>query len=401
MADDAGDRNPDGDPFANIPMFSEIARALAGQGPLNWDAARQFAALSSGGDGAQGNVDPADRIAIERLVPIAAMHVRHLCDVDLEFPDVTAVTSAEWAQRTLDAYRPLFTELATSLTADADGAEDADPLGAMMAGLGKLMGPSIMGMAIGSMVGRMAEHAFGQYDLPIPRGDGSLLVIPASINRFAADWNVPVDEVRLWVVAQELIGHTVLSMGTVRDDLAALVRAHVGAFSPDPSAAMEQLSGIEMDLTDPTGADPMAMFQELFSDPSVLLGAVQSQRQREMEPRLDAAVGAVIGCVDYLVDSVAVALIGGDALQIAEAVRRRRAERSADDVYVHRLLGLRLDQAQVQRGKQFIAAVVDRVGEARLCELLSTPGALPTPAEFEAPGLWIARLELDEPPADA
>ena len=36
-------------PFENLPMFGDLARALAGQGPLNWDAARQFAALAATG----------------------------------------------------------------------------------------------------------------------------------------------------------------------------------------------------------------------------------------------------------------------------------------------------------------------------------------------------------------
>lgn len=48
----------------------------------------------------------------------------------------------------------------------------------------------------------------------------------------------------------------------------------------------------------------------------------------------------------------------------------------------------------MQRGKAFTAGVVDRVGEDRLTQLLATPNPLPTPTELEAPGLWIARLEL-------
>ncbi|CAB4836214.1 unannotated protein [freshwater metagenome] len=98
--------------------------------------------------------------------------------------------------------------------------------------------------------------------------------------------------------------------------------------------------------------------------------------------------------MDYLVDSVAIRVIGGDALRIAEAVRRRRVEASPDDLFVQRLLGLRLTQDQVQCGKSFTAGAADRVGEQRLCELYAKPSPLPTPAEFDAPGLWIARLEL-------
>ena len=39
---DTPEERPD-DPFSQLPMFGELAKALAGQGPLNWDAARQFA----------------------------------------------------------------------------------------------------------------------------------------------------------------------------------------------------------------------------------------------------------------------------------------------------------------------------------------------------------------------
>ena len=142
------------------------------------------------------------------------------------------------------------------------------------------------------------------------------------------------------------------------------------------------------------GDDPMAAIQQLLGDPAVLLGAVQSPAQVALAPQLDAAIAAVVGYVDYLVDSVAVRVIGGDALRIAEAVRRRRVEVSPDDVFVERLLGLQLTHEQVQRGKTFAAGVVDRVGEAGLTQLFPKPEALPTPAEIDAPGLWIARLEL-------
>ena len=38
--------------------------------------------------------------------------------------------------------------------------------------------------------------------------------------------------------------------------------------------------------------------------------------------------------------------------------------------------------------------IVDRAGEAALHHLFAA-GGLPTPAEIDAPGLWLARLELD------
>jgi putative hydrolase len=339
-------------------------------------------------------VDPAVRIALADLARIIEMHVRDLTALDTPFPEITPVTKGVWAQRTLEAYRPLFTELATSLGrrpgTDLDTEEAADPMMAMMANLSQMMAPAMMGMAVGSMVGRMAGRTFGQYDLPIPRSDNALLVVPATIDQFANEWSLPVDEMRLWVLAQEMIGHTLFTITPLRDQFTAMVRQHVGAFRPDPSAVADKLSSLDMNDAD----DPMAAMQRLLSDPALLLGAVQSPEQAGLAPQLDAAVAAVVGSVDYLVDAVAARVIGGDALRIAEAVRRRRVEASPDDLFVERLLGLQLTQEQVQRGKVFTAGVADRVGEAGLIELLGKPQPLPTPAELAAPGLWIARHEL-------
>ena len=390
MADGPGSDNP----FENLPMFGDLARALAGQGPLNWDAARQFAALAATGGAAEVNIDPSIRIKFGELAQIAELHVRDLTGFDGPSPEVLPVTSGAWAQRTLEAYRPLFTELATSLgqpaaPSDDDVDLDADPMMAMMANLSKMMAPSMMGMAVGSMVGRMATQAFGQHDLPIPRQDSSLTVLPGNIDRFAEEWSISADEMRMWVLAQELTGHALFSISSLREDFASLVRRHVGAFKPDPEAIAEKLSSLDSDE-----GDPMQAMQQVLSDPAVLLGAVQSAEQRELQPSLDAAAAAVVGYVDYMVDGVSVRVIGGDALRIAEAVRRRRVDHSADDLYTERLLGLRLTHHQVQRGKNFVAGVVDRVGEARLSALLARPKALPTAAEIDAPGLWVARLEL-------
>jgi putative hydrolase len=375
-------------------MFGDLARALAGQGPLNWDAARQFAALAATGGSAEVNIDPSVRIKFGELSQIAELHVRDLTGFDGPSPEVLPVTSGAWAQRTLEAYRPQFTELATSLgqpvaASDDDDDLDGDPMMTMMANLSKMMAPSMMGMAVGSMVGRMATQAFGQHDLPIPRQDSSLTVLPGNIDRFAEEWSISADEMRMWVLAQELTGHALFSITSLREDFASLVRRHVGAFKPDPEAIAEKLSSLDSDE-----GDPMQAMQQVLSDPAVLLGAVQSAEQRELQPSLDAAAAAVVGYVDYMVDGVSVRVIGGDALRIAEAVRRRRVDHNADDLYTERLLGLRLTHHQVQRGKNFVAGVVDRVGEARLSALLARPKALPTAAEIDAPGLWVARLEL-------
>lgn len=379
------------DPFAGMPMFAEMAKALAGQGPLNWDAARQFAVMAAGGGTGEPNVDPMARLRLAELARIVEMHVADIAGTDQSFPEISTVTRSAWALRSLDDYRPLFTDMATSLSRPAaDTPADTDPMAAMMAGLSRMMGPSMMGMAIGSMIGRLAARTFGCYDLPIPRPAADILVVPANVDDFATAWEIDGDEMRLWVIAQELAAHSLFSSEPFRDAVVGRVRRHVGAFRPDPAAIMDHLAA----ASDADMGDPMAAMQRLLGDPAVLLGAVQSPEQAALAPALDAAVAGVVGYVDYVVDAVAVRVIGGNALRIADAVRRRRVGATPDDLFVERLLGLRLTIEQVQRGKDFVAGVVDRVGERRLTELFRGADSLPTPAELEAPGLWVARLEL-------
>jgi putative hydrolase len=381
-----GDR-PD-DPFGGLPLFGDLARALAGQGPLNWEAARQFAQLGATGGRPEANVEPALRPAYADLARIAGMHVHDVSGSDVDFPEPELVTRGQWAQRTLDDYRPLFTSMATSLGAPVgDDTADDDPMAQMMAGLSKLMAPAMLGMTVGSMVGRLAQRSFGVHDLPIPRDRTDVLIVPTTVDEFAASWEIEPDEMRLWVLAHELCGYALFTVAHLREPLAELVRRHVGAFRPDPSAVADKLAGLDV-----VGDDPFQALQQAFGDPEVLLGAVRSPDQLALEPALDAAVATIVGYTDWVVDAVAVRVIGGDALRIAEAVRRRRVDTSPDDVFVERLLGIRLGSGQVARGKAFVQGVVDRAGEGGLAPLLTTPGSLPTPAEVDAPGLWIARV---------
>ena len=117
----------------------------------------------------------------------------------------------------------------------------------------------------------------------------------------------------------------------------------------------------------------MAALQQALGDPEVLLGAVTSPEQQALRPRLDALVAVVVGYTDWIVDAVAVRVVGGNALRIAEAVRRRRVETTASDSFVEQLLGIRLGDDQVARGKAFVQGVVDRAGDGGL-----RPAARPT-----------------------
>jgi len=143
---------------------------------------------------------------------------------------------------------------------------------------------------------------------------------------------------------------------------------------------------------DPT--DPERM-QAAFADPELLLGALQTPAQKELLATIETLTVVLEGFVDHIMDTVGRALIGSYGM-LSEAVRRRRVEASDGDRFVERLLGLQLGQAQYDRGAAFVRGVVERAGDEALGRLWASPRELPTAAEVDAPGLWLARIELPE-----
>lgn len=367
------------DPFGLLAQLGDLAKAFAGQAP-SWETARQLAAGAASGGASEPNVDPAARIAFEELGRVAELHLQHRFGQPLSPGGgvrIEAVTRAQWATRTVDDYRELLETLGGRFSLDATG---DDPLAESIAPLLPLLGPMLTAMAAGSMVGQLGQRALGQYVLPIPRPGDTVMVVPAAVDAFAEGWSLPPEELRLWVCLHELAHHGVLSIRHVADHITGLVQAYVAAFRPDPEA-------LDVDLGDPDAL--MAM----LSDPVALLASIQTDEQRAVVEQLSAAVDAITGYADHVMDRIGTKLIPSYA-PLTEAMRRERVEASSADRFTEGLLGLVLTQDHYARGSHFTEGVVERAKDDALDRLWREPGALPTPAEIAAPGLWLARLDL-------
>jgi putative hydrolase len=384
-------------------LFADLGRMFAQQGPVNWDVARQIALFLATEGEAEPNVDPLERMRLEELVRVADLHISERTGLATAVTGrvlgVAPLTRGEWALRSLDAHKPLFEKLAVSLGAGEGGetgpagfeseaagaAADPDKL---LGDLGRMVGPVLLGLQAGSMLGHLSRRAFGQYDLPIPRPPSDeLLVVPANLDGFAGEWSIAPDDLRLWVCLQEVTHHAVLGRPHVRAKLEGLIADYVSAFEVDTGALEGMLGGF-----DPSDPERMS---ETIADPDVLLGALQSPAQKGLLAAIETLTVVLEGFVDHVMDTVGRSLIGSYGM-LSEAVRRRRVEASDGDRFVERLLGLQLGQAQYDRGAAFVRGVVERAGEEGLSRLWATARELPTPAEIDAPGLWLARIELPQ-----
>ena len=378
-------------------LLRNLARLLTSQGPLNWEIARQLAQWTAAEGRSEDNPDPVARVELEELLRVADLHVAETTGLATTATggllSVRAVTPSDWALRTLDAWRPLLERLASSLgpAAETDEAPELstdDPMAKLLGNLPQAVAPLLFGMQAGSMVGHLAIRAMGQYDLPVPRpASDELLFVPQTIDSFAADWSLAVNDVRLWVCLHEVTHHAVLSRPHVRTRLDELLADYTSSFEPSASALEDRLGGF-----DPTD---LAALQESFSNPEVLLGEFESQAQRDLKVPLRALLAAIAGYVDHVMDVVGKRIIGAYG-PLTEALRRRRLAEDDGTKFVGRLLGIELDAGVYELGGAFVRGVLERAGEDGLGRLWKSAKELPTPAEIGAPGLWLARIDLPD-----
>lgn len=408
----AGGPGPFNLPF-DLTQFdlAEAMRILQSPGPLNWEVARQTAeqvAVEADEDGApvDESIDPATRSELLELAHTVAGPViteTGLGEV-LSLP-VEVIDRRTWARRHLDGLRPVLETLAVtmqeSLAADLDAADDAEveemtsgmlglPLGAGgMRGLMGMLGPLLLGAQAGSMIGYLARYGLGAYDLPLPSVDApSITFVAPNLDAFADAWSLDRREVRLAVAVSETVRAAQRTVPWVRDRLVSIARDYVGAFALDPHA-FEAAFG---DL-DPTDAEAMG---RVAQRPEVLLGALRNDEQRTILERNQQFTMVLEGHADLVTERITDHLVP-DAARVHEALRRHHVERGEAGRFVEGMLGVELDREHYERGHAFCAGVVERAGMSGLQQLWSAPGRLPTPNEIEAPGLWLARLEFDDP----
>ncbi|TAN22210.1 MAG: hypothetical protein EPN30_09065, partial [Actinomycetota bacterium] len=145
----------------------------------------------------------------------------------------------------------------------------------------------------------------------------------------------------------------------------------------------------QLDLSDPEG------LQAAISDPAGIFGPEgQSEAQRRINDDIQSTIAVIEGLASNAVLKLGGRLLGNSAA-IDEAFMRKRIERSDGERLSEQFFGIEVTRAGIEKGQSFIQGVIDRAGEEGVVPLWTREGSFPTPSELEAPGLWLARLELE------
>ena len=385
-------------------LLGDLLKVIgSGQGAGdNWfEAARTLAFGVATDDGQDESPDPLVRIAFEDLSRVAELHVAEATGITAASGggsgvSFEAVGPGQWSFRLLEAYRPILKSMVEAQQHGAAAVPTMDLTeldvdgGAGLQGLlsqfALTLGPVFLGMQFGSAAGHLARRAFGQYALPLPwpPETNALLLVPGNVARFAEDWSLPLQEVQLWICLRELTMHAVMTRPGVRSSLTTLLA------DASTHAAAAQRNIVER-LGE--GMGDATSIEEALGDPEALLADLISPEQRNISSTLTAQTTALSAYVDHVTASIAQSLTSSPAA-LSEAWYRYRIEEGKGEMAFAGLFGLDVGQDEVDRGRAFVTGVVERAGENALTRLWTDEIDLPTPAEVDAPGLWLARIGL-------
>jgi putative hydrolase len=295
-----------------------------------------------------------------------------------------AVTRSMWASKTLVSWRWLLERLAARFVDELADQGPADESMQQMKMVMKQVGPLLMGLQSGTLVGHLAREVISGFDPSIPREgeDGIVLVIP-NIEQVARDYELDVDTVIRWVAIQDVARHLVVQgVSWVPPYRRNLMTDLIDAIEIDTSELERRLVDLQTQGLD-------ALQEGATIDASIPL--VPTQAHQQALDRVRAFVGLHEGYAARATATAGAQLVG-DSTKIAEVIARQRATSSDAKDLLANMLGFSLDRDLVTTGTTFCAAIEQLEGLPALNRVWEAPDNLPTYAELKDPFVWIDRV---------
>jgi putative hydrolase len=384
------------DPATLQAMLAQVQQMLAsaGDGPVNWDMARDIARQTA----AQGS-DPTVGEATQRQVAEALRTADLWLDRVTDLPSTAARTDAwsraEWVEKTLPVWQGVVEPVATSVgdaITQALSSQAPPEMRGMLSGalpMMRRMGGAFFGAQLGQAIGALAREVVGGADVGLPLlPAGRAALLPVNITEFGAGLDLPEDEVRLYLALREA-AHARLFAGVpwLRAHLLGAVEEYARGIRIDTDAIEEAVRSI-----DPT--DPEALQQSLSSG---LFEPARTPAQQAALDRLETMLALVEGWVDEVVNSAAQgSLPHAEALR--ETIRRRRASGGPAEHTFASLVGLELRPRRLREAAAVWAALTRARGTGGRDALWAHPDLVPTADAFTDPEGFAtpARLEAGD-----
>ena len=334
---------------------------------IDWGLAERIAAgvagTPSGGTALAGDLVAVTSEARERVIAYTGLTpVR-------EIPQPEAVDRREWLRMNLRSMRATMQPLEDKLSGGG-------PL--------RAAGGLLVGAEIGGLTGYLSQRVLGQYELVLldAASPERLLFVAPNLREGARRLDVEEADLVAWVGIHE-VTHAVQFTGVpwLREHMAGELRALLETVDVDVDLA--KLPSSLPSLDDLRGA------VDRFRDGGLVTMVAGPERMAILD-RVQATMAVIEGHAEHVMDAVGEGLLP-TLPELREALDRRRREKPPAVKLLERLIGLELKMRQYELGRSFCDGVVERGGIETLNRVWSSPAAMPTLPELEAPQSWIER----------
>jgi putative hydrolase len=373
----------DPESLRDAPLFREMQRVMsASAGPINWELARQVGVASAvdGGDDAEPTEE--DRQGLEEAVRVAELHVARFTGLEAptDVAPVRAIRRAGWVNLNTESLRTLLEPAAQRVSTEMIRVQEQGPEGA--GGMLAQLSPLLMGAQVGSVLGFLAQHVMGQFDVAVPRsGPAEVMFVVPNIHAFETDWSLDPTDFRTWVAMHEVTHRFEFAQPWARDRFVGLLDDFLSTLRLDVDDLQARLATLD-------GADPEAL-EGMFEGDGGFFGAELDDEQRLKLGRIQAFMAAAEGYGDHVMHALGAELLPSYG-RIDEAMRRYREGEEGDPVF-ERLLGIDMKRSQYVDGRAFCDMVVSLTDEATLSGMWDSAEAMPSLPEISEPRLWLAR----------
>lgn len=361
-----------------IPLFREVQRILASQsGPVNWEMARDLARAVAGAEGSGPSPSPEEEEDLREACRAAELRVAEVSGMDSPgIAEIAALSRTQWAEESLEAFRPYIDRLAGRLRGSMQGEATGLPMNAIVDALG----PFLMGMQVGFLAGFLSRKVLGQYDVCFPAmKEGRIWFVFPNIVEVENELQVDPKQFRMWLALHEVTHHFEFrSVEWTAQHFVSLVERYIDAAEADPSEISERLGSLG-------DAESLA---RLMDHPEELLPLLITPVQQGIANEIQAFMSVLEGYAEWMMNEVGRGLLP-EFEKMREGMNRRRAEQSVVERLLERLLGLDLKREQYRAGERFVRAVAE-AGQIHL--LWATPQNLPTLEEVSEPTRWLNRI---------
>lgn len=367
-------------------LFEQLFKLLQSSGPVNWKLAREVTRSLAG---PATPIEPAVAEEYRELAHVADVRINSVVDLPSPSPrELNPTDRATWAAENQQSFRILVEPLADKLSGmtppgSIPGLGDAGGMEAMLAPLG----PALLGIQAGTMVGFMSHRALGQFDTGIPAMDHDRpYVIVPNLDDFAVDHGIDHRQIRLWGALHEVAFHRIMAVEWLRGRFISLVEAFYASVEIDTSDLLGKLGAMN---------DPDEIQRMLGAGDADASSLISASSDPERLAELQAFTAFIEGYGDRLVRVAGAELLPTIA-RIEDAYATRRTEPNQAEQFLQQFAGLTLERWRAKDAAAFCDEVVDRWGHDALERVWDDPSNMPRLAELTDPIGWAARVMLDE-----